>query len=199
MLDIVRQAGISEVILLFVLVFVIPMTGYLLLRLRRYESQFGRLAAPEKKKKKKKEAEPAPEKSGKRSVPPDVFPYQAKVFIPPPERACLNALTEAIGGDIAVYVKVALWELVEATDKNPGYFDRLTGKSIDFLICDASTGKPFTAACFEPPRNAPRRPVEELEKICKAAGLHLVFLPVAEEYDAKTLKKTLEIPDLSLN
>lgn len=198
MLDIVRQAGISEVILLFVLVFVIPMTAFLLLRLRRYESQFGRLAAPDKKKKKKKEPEPAPEKPTKPSVPPDVFPYRAKTFIDPPERACLNALAEAIGGDIMVYVKVALWELVESTDKNPGYFDRLTGKAIDFLVCDAATGKPFTAVCFEPAKGTPRGPVEELEKICKAAGLHLVFLPVAEEYDAKSLKKTLNIPDLSL-
>ncbi len=53
MLEVVSQAGISEVILLFVLLFVIPVTVFLLMRLRRYESLFGSLAAGKKKKKKR--------------------------------------------------------------------------------------------------------------------------------------------------
>ncbi len=103
-----------------------------------------------------------------------------------------------MGGDVSVYVKVALWSLVQSTDKNPGYFERLAGKSVDFLVCDASTGKPFTAVCFEPGKDVPRGPVDEMIKICKAAGLYLVFLPMADSYDAKTLKKLLNIPEFDM-
>lgn len=99
MLEIIANAGIAEVILLFILVFIIPMTGYLVLRLRRYENEYGRLAAPSRKKKKKKEkpqpvAKAAPEKP---SVPADVFPYGQKTFLTPPELALLQAIAEAVG------------------------------------------------------------------------------------------------------
>lgn len=200
MLEILGQAGIAEVILVFVLLFVIPMTAYLLLRLRRYENEFGVLTISKRKKKKKKKEEPPPAApaDAKPSVPSDVFPYRAKTFINPSEHACLAALAEAVGGDIIVYVKVALWALVESTEKEPGYFDRLTGKWVDFLVADAATGKPFTAVCFEPGKGVPRGPVDDLKKICQAAGLHLVFIPQTEEYDVKQLKNLLDIPDLDM-
>ncbi len=93
---------------------------------------------------------------------------------------------------------MALWQVVEATDANPGFHDRLTEKSLDYLVCDAATGKPFTAICLEPQKGAPRGPSEELAKICKAADLHLVYVPIAETYDAKQLKSLLGIPDIEL-
>lgn len=200
MLDIFGQAGISEVILLFVLIFIIPTLAFLLIKLRRYEATYGviSLRGRKKKKKKEKKPEPPPPAKEKPSVPPDVFPYRTRVFLTPSEQAFLKALHDAVGGEVTVYAKVALWDLVESTDKNPGFTDRLFDKRVDFLVCDKSTGTPFTAVCFEPDKKAPKGPKEELDKICKAAGLYLVFLPEAEEYDARKLKTLLEIPEFDL-
>lgn len=200
MWELLGQTGISEAILLFILIFIIPLLGYLLLKLRRYENQYGVIYLRGKKKKKKKKPEPPPKemKPEKPSVPPDVFPYETKPFINPSEQMLLDALYEAIGGDIMIYTKVALSGLVQSTDSNPGFHDRLADKYVDFLICDKQTGNPFTAVCLEPGKKAPKGPTEELAKICQAANLHLVFLPQADSYDTAKVKKLLDIPDLGL-
>lgn len=158
MVEIFGQAAISEIILLFVLVFIIPLLAFLLYRLRGYERQFGALASGRGKKKKKRESEAKAARPEKPAALPDIYPYKTKIFLTPPERACLEALSVAFGTEVKIYVKVALWELAESTDKNPGFHDRLIDKRVDFLICDAATDKPFTAVCFEPGKGVPRGP-----------------------------------------
>ena len=200
MVEVIGKAAISELILLFVLLFVIPLLVFLLRRLRAYENQYGPLLKKRgkgKKKKEKIEKEKAPEADQPEEV-PDVYPYRMKSFITPPERACLEALSTAFGPDVKIHVKVALWGLVESTDKEPGYHARLTGKYIDFLLCDAATDKAFTAVCFEPGKGKIRKAYDELESICQAAGLHLAFLPMADDYDADELKNLLDIRDIDL-
>ena len=195
MMEIFGQTSISEVILLFVLLFAVPLMAVLLRRLRNCEKQLGEGRGGKKKKKKSKDTVARTDASGKPSVPPDVFPYREKVFLTPPERACLEALNETFGREVRIYAKVALWELAESTDKNPGFSERLADKSVEFLICDAATGKPFTAVCFEQDAGGPQGRNDDLRMICKAIGLHLVFLPQADEYDAAALREQLNIPD----
>ena len=204
MMEIISKITIAEVILLFVLCFILPLLALLLLRLRKYETLFG--ALPEegkkgKKKKKKQEEEvaaaavAAPDPD---AVPDDVWPYGAKGFLSPADRACLAAMREALGPEVDVFPKVALWETVEATDKAPGYGKRLHGKAYDFLVCDRKTGQPLTGVMYNPGKGRPAGAIDDFRKICRAAGANVVFIDMAEEYDVKTLKEALGIPELDI-
>ncbi len=200
MMDILSQITLSEVMLLFVLLFVLPAMAYLLWRLRMYEKLFGELPAGAGRK-----APPSPPPpaaavlaGGAPDAPPDVFPYRTRVFLSPPEKACLAALREALGPEVEVFPKVALWETVEPTDRNPGFLERLKGKDYDFLVCDRKTGQPLTAVLFKPGKGRPAGPVDELKRICAAAKANLVFIDMAENYDARKLKEALGIPELDI-
>lgn len=200
MLDSIRQITIAEVMLLFVLLFVIPLTAALLVRLRRYEARFGRLAGREDRAAvpvsapaAAPDAKPAgDEASG------NAYPYRERQFLTAPEKACLAALREALGDQVEVYPKVALWELVEPTEANPDFAQRLHGKDFDYLVCDAQTGQPLTAVMFKPARGRPAGPVDEIRRICGAAGANVVFLDQADDYDAAGLRAALDLPDIDL-
>lgn len=197
-MGILGQITISEVTLLFVLIFVLPGMAFLLWRLRKYENMYGQLPT-DKKKKKPKEEKPQPAAdSPKNTVPDDVFPYRSREFLSPPEKACLAGLREALGPEVEVFPKVALWETLESTDKNPGFQERLHGKDYDFLVCDKRTGKVLTAVMFKPGKGKPAGPVDEVKKISAAAGANVVFIEMREGYDAKELKAVLGIPELDL-
>lgn len=199
MMDILGQITIAESLLLFILLFVLPGLTFLIRKLRRYEKEFGQLPE-EKKKKKKKEEPPPPEPAApaKDAVPADVFPYRAKTFLSPADKACLAAMREAMGAEVEVFPKVALWETVESTDKNPGFGERLHGKDYDFLVCDKKTGQPLTGVMYAPAKGRPAGPIDDMKKICAAAGANLVFIDMAEEYDVKKMKDALGIPELDL-
>lgn len=198
-MDIISQISISEVVLVFNLIFVLPALAYLLLRLRKYENQFGMLQEDPKKEKKKKAEEPAaaPTASGTK-IDLGVYPYRACTFLTSPEKSCLEALVGALGSEVHVFPKVALWETVESTDAEPGYRERLHGKDFDFLVCDRLTAQPMTAIMFRPGKGRPSGPSDEVKKICAAAKVNLVFIEQAEVYDAAKLKAELGIPDLEL-
>ncbi len=198
-MDILSQITISEVILLFNLCFVLPTLAFLLLRLRKYEKQFGYLPEEGKKKKKKKKEEevqaPAPVAS---TINPELYPYREIPFLSPSDRACLAALLEALGEGVQVFPKVALWETMESTDKDPGYRERLNGRSYDFLVCDEATGQQLTGIMYRPVKGPAIAKSDEMKKICSASGAHLVFIDQAEEYDAATLKGEPGITELGL-
>lgn len=200
--DVIGKITISEVILLFLLLFIFPTMALLLLRLRKYEKLFGDLPEEEKKgKKKKKKAkaeEPAEAPAPKEEPAAEGYPFRSKPFLTQPERAGLAAIRGALGPDVEVHPKVALWETVEPLDNEKGAGERLQGKCYDFLVCDRQTGKALTGVMFNPGRGRPAGGVDELRKICKAAGAPVVFIDLAEEYDAKSMKDALGIPDLDL-
>ncbi|MCD7895966.1 MAG: DUF2726 domain-containing protein [Planctomycetaceae bacterium] len=200
MREIISQVTLSEVILLFILVFMLPMMALLILRLRKYETLFGDLPEEKKKgKKKRKKKDDIPEPAAAApAVPADVFPYKAKPFMSQSDHKALAAMREAYGGDVEVFPKVALWETVETTDKTPGFAERLHDKCYDFLICDARTGQPLTAVMYNPGKGRPAGRIDDLKKICAAAGANVVFIDMADNYDAAGIKKALGIPELDL-
>lgn len=205
MMEILRQITLSEVMLLFNLIFIVPMLVLLVVRLRRYEALYGEL--PKKGRRRKAAPAPPPEPeagapaaapAAANAVPDDVFPYDAGTFLTAAEKACLAALRGALGPEVDVFPKVAIWEYVKSTDDNPGYAARLHGKDFDYLVCDVKLGQPLTAVMFEPGKGRPAGPTDELKKICSAAGANLVFIERRDDYDAAYLKKALGIPDLDI-
>ncbi len=202
MMDAIRQISISEVMLLFILIFVLPLLTLMTLRLRKYEAAFGELPGAKKNGgKAAPEAAPAAAPASApavEAVPDNVYPYKVKAFLSPSDHACLEAMREALGDEVDVFPKVALWELVESTDKAPGYLQRLHDKDYDFLVCDRRTGQPLTAVMYNAGKGRPAGRIDEIRKICKAASAHLVFIDQAAEYDADSLKKALGLPDLDI-
>ena len=194
MWDAITQTTISEAILLFVLLFVLPGMTYMVAQMRRLEARVG-LPPPDGNKKGKSTPPPSPPPEKK--VPDDVFPYRQRPFLPPSERACADALREVLGAELVeIYPKAALWEILEPTDKDPGYLERLGGLNLDFLVCDKKTGQPLTAVIFNPGKGRPAGKIDLTGKCCAAAGLPAVFIDLAEQYDAKSLKAALGIPDI---
>lgn len=198
MADILRRTGIAEVILLFNLLFVLPTLALLLLRVRKYEARFGPPGGKEKGEARPK-AETPPPPNAERTT-DGKYPYRRALFLSPPERSCLAALETALGPEAAVHPKVALWEWVEPTDKDPDYRKRLHGLALDFLVCDRRTGQALAAVMFKPAKGRPSNGLSETRKICEAAGAKLVLVEFVEdgEYDSARLKKELGIPDPDL-
>lgn len=201
-MHIMGKITISEIMLLFILLFVLPGLAFLLHKLRRYEKEFGTLPERERKKKKKR-GEPTPETAAPAaapaaSAPDDKYPYKTRPFLNPSDRACLAAMREALGAEVEVFPKVALWETVESTEKEPAYRDRLSGLDFDFLVCDRKTCQPLTAVVYNPGKGKPAGPVDTLKKVCAAAGANMVCIDMAPEYDVKTLKEALGLPELEI-
>lgn len=199
MMDTILSIGISEVVLLFVLLFLLPAMALLVLRLRKYETLFGELPEEKKagKKKKEKKAEPPKEAPAAAGPAASNVGFKVKQFLTPADRACLAAMKEALG-EVEVYPKVAFWETVEPTERDAEASRRLEGKCLDFLVCDKSTGRALTAVMFNPGKGRPAAGIDEIRTISQTAAAPLVFIDMAEKYDAKTLKKALGIPDLEL-
>lgn len=200
MWDAITKAGIAEITLLFTLLFLCPMLFLLIRRLKRYEARFGYLegGAPPPGPRKEKTPPPAPAAAERPNAPDNVFPYESRQFLSQPERQCLEALRQALGDEVDVFPKVALWETVAPTEADPGYAERLCRLDFDYLVCDKKLGQPLTAVMFKPGKGKPAGPVDTLTKICAAAGANLVFIDVADEYDAGRLKEELGLPDLDI-
>lgn len=202
LMEIVGKIGFSEVVLLFLLIFVLPVTALLLLRLRKYEALFGELPeekkSGKKKKKKAKEKEPEPQPESPRAEHSGAVAFRSRPFLTPEDRACLAAMRQALGPEVEVYPKVALWETVEPVERDAESAKRLQGKCLDFLVCDKQTGKALTAVMFNPGKGRPAGGIDEIRTICGIAGASVVFIDMAEKYDAKSLKKALGIPELDI-
>ncbi|MDR2391933.1 MAG: DUF2726 domain-containing protein [Planctomycetota bacterium] len=197
MMDAVRQTTISEAMLFFVLLFVLPGMAFLVWNLRKYEKMLNGREKPAEKRKRKERGKTSSFAPPKKSD--GVFPYKSRQFLSPRETACLAALREVLAADaVDVFAKTALWELVEPADKDPAYAERLHGLDFDFLICDRITGQPLTAVMFNPGKGRSNDQADLLRKICEAAETHVVFIDMAESYDAKSLKESLGIPDLEM-
>lgn len=204
MMDVLSRISVAEIALLANIIFILPGFALLLRQLMKYEKLYGDLPSSKKTKKKKAE-EPAPAPATPaepaKKVNTGIFPFESKPFMSPADAACLGALAGALG-DVNVFPKVALWELIQVKkDKNEdteGQQERLYGKMLDFLVCDRTTCKPMTAVLFNPGKGRPAGPVEELKSICKAAEVNLVFIDQKEEYDVAALKQELGIPDLDV-
>lgn len=201
MMEIFAKTTISEVILLFVLLFVLPVMTLLVLRLRKYEKAFGAPpaeAAPSRGAKKKNEPKTTETPAGKKSDGDEGYAYRTRIFLTPAERTCLRVMREVLGKDVDVFPKVALWETVEPMDPTAANINRLHGMDYDFLVCDLKTGQPLTAVMFKGGRGRGGA-VGDLTKICEAAGASVIFIEMAEEYDAAKMKQALRIPDLELD
>jgi len=176
---------IAEIILLFILLFIIPFV-FLILRENRKLNQYLRSGLPPEPPK------PAP------PPPPAAFLYQRRALLSEAEISFRDTAQTLMGQDTLLLPKVSLSALAEPDGSHPVHAERLAGKTADFLVCDRPTGHPTAAIFFQPaPGSAtPRGYLEEAEKICKAADISFVRVPSRNSYDAETVRKALGLPEL---
>jgi len=106
------------------------------------------------------------------------LPYQLKQpFFSPNERAQLELLEQAVGGEFRILTKVRLADVVEVTAiprRSTWYHatNRISAASFDFLLCDRRQLAPVCAVEIEEASAANAF----LDELCEAIGLPLVRL-----------------------
>jgi len=119
-------------------------------------------------------------------------------FLPPAEQRLLVALDQAAGRHYRVLARVALAAVMQPEqDLRRGQRrqagDALGGHRVDFLVCSAVDCFPLCAVVVrsEDKRRAERRADAFVTSACSAAGLPVVPLTLAEDYDLDALRRQL--------
>lgn len=108
-----------------------------------------------------------------------------------------KALSEVFDANTKVFAKVCLAGLVTAPKADRQYlahWRRVQRRTIDFLICSASTLKPILAIKLETEFDSKKRRASGpgvLEEVLEDIGLPLLRLRAQDEYDAEDLVKKI--------
>lgn len=128
-----------------------------------------------------------------------LMPYRlAERPFAPHEVRLLAALDAALGPGYRVFAKVLAEDVIAIAPRIRGELReralaRLADPRFDFLICDAVDLRVLGAIELTDERPGPlrRRRATSLAPICRAAGLPLVRLAIADQYDPADLAKSL--------
>lgn len=129
------------------------------------------------------------------------FPYQSKdVLCSPAERSFLGALDQIIGKRYRIFAKVRLADIIDiqrglsASDRQRA-FNRIAGKHIDFIICNANDLSIVGAIELDDKthRRKGRQEREQfLDKTLEAAGVPVVRIKAQSAYYIKEISTILD-------
>lgn len=111
------------------------------------------------------------------SLPP---PYRLRDdFLSPAEFPFYKVLSSLVGASLTIESKVRLADVcfVARPYENFAYFNRITRKHLDFLVCDATTMKPLFGVELDDSshdRTDRQERDQFVEDVCKVAGLPLL-------------------------
>ncbi|MDJ0958600.1 MAG: DUF2726 domain-containing protein [Arenicellales bacterium] len=123
--------------------------------------------------------------------------YRPRSFLDSVEGNVYKALSEVFDANTKVFAKVCLAELVAAPKTDRQYlahWRRVQRRTIDFLICSASTLKPILAIKLETELDSKKRRASGpgvLEEVLEDISLPLLRLRAQDEYDAEDLVKKI--------
>jgi len=121
------------------------------------------------------------------------LPYQLKGhFLSPAELSFYHVLSSIIAPKITVCPKIRLADIISVSRKKEyyTYFNKISSKHIDFLLCQADTMQPILAIELDDSSHNRQRRQERDEfvnKAFKAIGLPLVRFPAQRAYVTKDL------------
>ena len=97
-----------------------------------------------------------------------------------------------VGTRLTIQSKVRLADVffVARPNENAGFFNRITQKHLDFLVCDSVTMKPLFGIELDDSshkRNDRQERDEFVENVCQVAGLPLLRVPVQREYNSREI------------
>ena len=123
--------------------------------------------------------------------------YKPRAFLDSVEGNVYKALSEVFDANTKVFAKVCLAGLVAVPKADRQYlahWRRVQRRTIDFLICSASTLKPILAIKLETELDSKKRRASGpgiLEEVLEDIGLPLLRLRAQDEYDAEDLVKKI--------
>ena len=130
----------------------------------------------------------------------DVTPhYKPRSFFNSVEGSVYKALSEVFDANTKVFAKVCLAGLVATPKMDRQYlahWRRVQRRTIDFLVCSASTLKPILAIKLETELDSKKRRTRGpgvLEEVLQDIGLPLLRLRAQDEYDAEDLAKKINL------
>ena len=121
------------------------------------------------------------------------LPYRLRDdFLSPAEFSFYKVLSSVVGTRLTIQSKVRLADVffVARPNENVSYFNRISQKHLDFLVCDSVTMKPLFGIELDDAshkRNDRQERDEFVESVCKVAGLPLLRFPVQREYNSREI------------
>jgi hypothetical protein len=127
---------------------------------------------------------------------PPAFPYERRgPLAPEPELKLYRQLRQAADG-WAVFPMVRLADVVRVkadAAKAQAWRNRIQAKRLDFVVCDPHSLQVLVAVELEDPSGGPDRATRDafLDEALAKAGLPLLRVPRADQYDADALRQEL--------
>lgn len=130
----------------------------------------------------------------------DPYPYEAvEDFVSPSERSFYGVLCNAVSDDQIVLAKVRLADLVRVKKGYRGkrfwmYFNKISGKHVDFVICNAGTLIPVCVVELDDKshKKSDRRDRDHfVDKVMERAGIKIVHVPCRQSYSLSEIQNLL--------
>jgi len=132
---------------------------------------------------------------------PEDFPYQSKdVLCSPAERSFLGALDKIVGKKYRIFAKVRLADIIDvhkglSVSVRQSAFNRIDGKHIDFIICNANDLSIIGAIELDDKTHRGRGRHERdqfLDRTLKAAGVPVLRIKAQSSYSIKEISSRLD-------
>jgi len=136
----------------------------------------------------------------KKSNQPEALPYRLRDdFLSPAEYSFYRMLSSSVNPRFTVLTKVRLADIffVARPNENYSYFNRITQRHVDFLLCNPTTMKPVAGIELDDASHSQskrQRRDEFVDQVFSAAGLPLVHIPARREYNSQEI--TGQLSDL---
>jgi hypothetical protein len=135
------------------------------------------------------------------------LPYRFRDdFLSPAELSFYRVLKSVVNRKFEVCTKVRLADIFYVTqpNKNFSYFNRISQRHVDFLICQPETMKPiFAIELDDTSHNRADRQESDafVDQSFKAAGLPLIHIPAQRAYDTRELAARISrfVPESDLS
>lgn len=123
------------------------------------------------------------------------LPYQLRgELLPPAERALFHALHTAVRDDWVLFSRVPLACVLKVrpvANPSQGWQRRLSGKHLDYVLCDRETLEVRLAIQLASPESPPAKG-QFAARALAAAGLPLVRVHARDRYEPAALRKEID-------
>jgi predicted RNA-binding Zn-ribbon protein involved in translation (DUF1610 family) len=123
----------------------------------------------------------------------DSLPYRVRDdFLSPAENSFFHVLCSVVGEQVVICPKVRLADIffVVRPDKNLAYFNRISQRHVDFLLCERGSMKPILCVELDDSshsRSGRKARDEFVDKAFEAADLPLLHIAAQRSYDTREL------------
>lgn len=127
----------------------------------------------------------------------DRLPYQVRQdFLSRAEASFYHVLRQAAGDRFAIFAKVRLADIffVNQQKGRQSWTNQITGKHVDFLLCDPLTLQPVAGLELDDAsHDRPDRKAQDAHQIFEAAGLPLIHVPARRTYTLEDIRESLQL------